>query len=117
MYFDLASIQIDFGKILPEFDKDKLTIYAVDTPGYGQSRPPEKVFNDYYRVDAELIMKLMNHLGVDKYSAMGFSEGGRVALWMAGLDHQNKIDKLAVWGCSNSLLDKEKNMLKGKRLI
>ena len=51
--------QSDFYYQLNGLDRTKFTIIAWDPPGYGQSRPPDRDFDDYYRKDAELAAKLM----------------------------------------------------------
>lgn len=59
---------------------------AWDPPGYGYSRPPERIDlygPDIYTKDANLAAKLMEKLGYRSYSIMGWSDGGKTALCLA----------------------------------
>lgn len=49
----------DFLPQLTGLDGSIFKIIAWDPPGYGQSRPPERDFNDFYHKDAEIAAKLM----------------------------------------------------------
>lgn len=105
-----GTIQLDFTNQINSFDKKKFTIYAFDLPGYGRSRPHDKEYDkNFYEIDANLMMKVMNKLQIDKYSVLGFSDGGRTALWMAGQDYHNSIEKIVVWGASGWTSDQEKH--------
>lgn len=50
---------------LDGFDKDKFTLIAWDSPGFGLSRPPERDYKlhaedkFFYQYDAETVVKLM----------------------------------------------------------
>ena len=102
----IGTPSIDFEELLDDFDGldfDKFTIIAIDPPSLGQSRPPLRKYGiNVYNIDSECFqgtMKVRNcnlvktvsqfivnnfkHLGYDKYSIIGFSEGARVALLMA----------------------------------
>lgn len=42
------------------FNRDKFTLVVWDPPGYGKSRPPEKVFStDFYERDADAAYEFM----------------------------------------------------------
>lgn len=42
------------------FNREKFTLVAWDPPGYGKSRPPEKVFTtDFYEKDADMAYEFM----------------------------------------------------------
>src|SRR6218665_2642831 len=43
-----------FRHQLADFNAKKFTMIAWDPPGYGFSRPPERVFENYFREDANL---------------------------------------------------------------
>lgn len=71
---------------------------AIDLPGFGKSRPPERVYRkDIYHYDAKIAAGLMEKLGYKLYSVLGWSDGGKVALLMA-IANQARIDKLVIWG-------------------
>ncbi|GJQ31854.1 MAG: 4,5-9,10-diseco-3-hydroxy-5,9,17-trioxoandrosta-1 (10),2-diene-4-oate hydrolase [Ignavibacteriaceae bacterium] len=64
---------------------------AVDLPGYGKSsKPLHSGTMDYY---ALVIMKLLNNLGIEKFSVCGHSMGGVVALKIA-LEHAERLNKM-----------------------
>jgi len=85
---------------------DEYTFYAWDQPGYGQSRPPKRIFTDVsLQEDSDLSLDLMKELGHKKYSVMGWSGGGLSALLFA-TQNQDIIRKLIVWGVF-AYVDKE----------
>lgn len=49
----------DFLPQLTGLDGSVFKIIAWDPPGYGQSRPPDRDFKDFYHKDAEIAAKLM----------------------------------------------------------
>ncbi|CAG0887444.1 unnamed protein product [Darwinula stevensoni] len=76
------------------------TVIAWDPPGYGKSRPPERKFNvNIFHEDAYVAAALMQALGVERYSLLGWSDGGITALILAGT-HLSNIQKLVVWGAN-----------------
>jgi valacyclovir hydrolase len=100
----IGCIQADYGKLFDQINKDKFRIVSWDPPGYGKSRPPDRDFSgDFYRRDAHLVMKLMNKLGYDKYSVLGWSNGGITGAFLAA-DFPNIVTKLVTWG-SHSYAD------------
>ncbi|XP_058450955.1 valacyclovir hydrolase [Malaya genurostris] len=87
-----------FPSLLPNY-----TIIAWDPPGYGKSRPPERQFGlDFFARDADAACSLMEQLGFQKFSVVGWSDGGITGLIMAGCKPE-QIEKLVVWG-SNSYI-------------
>ena len=73
MFFALiATPEIDFPYQLIGLDKSKLSLYAIDPIGTGNSRPPfERNFKNHYKNDSQLYDKFMKKLGVEKYSVLG----------------------------------------------
>lgn len=46
---------------IADFRSDKFTFVTWDQPGYGQSRPPARIFNDdSMSEDTELLVQFMN---------------------------------------------------------
>ncbi|KAL5242281.1 hypothetical protein ACI65C_009691 [Semiaphis heraclei] len=90
----------DFTPITENLDLDKYTIYIWDPPGYGSSRPPDRDFSPgfLYR-DADYAIALMEALGVDRYSMLGWCNGGCTAL-IAASRAADRVDKLVVWSCN-----------------
>lgn len=85
--------QIDGG-----LDQSLFTIIAIDLPGYGKSRPPERMYSvDSYPNDARKAAGLMEKLGYKLYSVLGWSDGAKIALLLA-INNQARVDRLVVWG-------------------
>nr|WP_321445473.1 alpha/beta hydrolase [uncultured Cohaesibacter sp.] len=79
---------------------DHFTLIIPDLPGYGYSSlpsaiPEEKPGHEAYakRHWADLLVKLMAHLGHQSFAVIGHDRGGRVAYRMA-LDHPNRVTRL-----------------------
>ena len=65
---------------------DGFRVVAVDLPGSGRSQPqPRHYTPDYYRQDAEVLLGLLDALGIGAAHLAGFSDGGEQALLMAAL--------------------------------
>lgn len=110
-----GSIWTDFKPQVENLNREKFTVVAWDPPGYGNSRPPEKKFTlDFYQEDAEMGVELMKALNFEKYSLLGWSDGGIVAMIIAGT-HQEKINKMAVWGSNAYIVQSEVNAVQAIR--
>ncbi|XP_015782378.1 valacyclovir hydrolase [Tetranychus urticae] len=106
-----GNARADLGPIFDGFDRNKFTLVGWDSPGFGLSRP----FRDYkrheenfYQYDAETAVNLMQYLGYDSFSMMGWSEGSRTAL-MAAILFPAKIDKVVVWASLAMMTEKFKD--------
>lgn len=55
-------------------------------------------------------------LGIDSYSLLGWSDGGKTALLMA-IKYQSRIVKMAIWGSNAYCLPQEKKALSATRNI
>ncbi|XP_060870984.1 valacyclovir hydrolase-like [Metopolophium dirhodum] len=90
----------DFGPLTESLDGAKYTIYICDPPGYGMSRPPNRDFSPgfLYR-DADSAIALMETLGIEKYSMLGWCNGGCTAM-IAASRAADRVDKLVVWSCN-----------------
>ena len=87
-------------------DHGSLTVVSWDPPGYGGSRPPARTFpRNYYHRDAALAARTMETLGYDRFSVVGWSDGGVTAL-VAAAQETERIRKVVVWG-ANAYVDKE----------
>lgn len=89
--------QTDFDEQFKGFDTQKFTLICWHAPGYGNSRPPQRYYQDYYKKDTEYAIKFMEALGIDKYSIVGFSDGGRVGMMMAARQPE-RVRKVVAWG-------------------
>ncbi|XP_050303124.1 valacyclovir hydrolase [Anthonomus grandis grandis] len=100
----LGTIWSDFKPQIDGLDRSKFTLIAWDPPGYGASRPPNRVFDkDFYETDADAAQNLMQNLGIDKYSLLGWSDGGISSLIQAA-KYPDSVDKLVVWGANAYLV-------------
>lgn len=78
-------------------------VIAVDMPGSGRSLPqPRQYSPTYYHEDAEAMVALMSSLGVDSYHVAGFSDGGEVAIILAGR-YPEAVRSVFVWGAAGAL--------------
>lgn len=96
----------DFEHQLRGLDGEQFTMVAWDPPGYGQSRPPEKDFNDFYRTDAAMAAKLMKKLNHHRYSVLGWSDGGITGMILTAGAGSSAVQKLIIWG-ANAYVNEE----------
>lgn len=85
------------GSYIPAWNKNLTPLstnfrcIAIDLPGYGKSsKPLHSGTMDYY---ALVVIKLMNKLEVDKFSVVGHSMGGVVALKLA-IEHGARLNRM-----------------------
>jgi pimeloyl-ACP methyl ester carboxylesterase len=78
-------------------------VYLVDLPGHGKSGAREGKFS--YETAIEQIQGLLDHLGLQRISAVGFSLGGEVLLQLAVSD-PNRIQRIIVIGTTHHYLPK-----------
>ncbi|XP_054159966.1 valacyclovir hydrolase-like [Oppia nitens] len=108
------SIQLSNDKGL---DKNLFTMIAWDPPGYGFSRPPQRLYDsDVYKRDAHMAAKLMSQLGYNYYSVLGWSDGAKTGLLMA-INYASSIDKLVIWGGNAYVVSQEKRVINAIRDI
>ncbi|XP_063225361.1 valacyclovir hydrolase isoform X1 [Bacillus rossius redtenbacheri] len=113
----LGSIWTDFKPQIENLSKSKFTLVAWDPPGYGKSRPPNRDFSpDFFRRDAGLAAALMKELGLDRFSLLGWSDGGITALVLAGTEPQ-LVDKMVVVGANAYIVEEELKMYESIRDI
>ena len=75
--------------------------------GYGKSRPPNRTFPlDFFHRDATVANELMKVLEFNKYSVLGWSDGGITGLIMAA-KFNAAIEKLVFWGANSYILPEE----------
>ncbi len=91
--WNLSSLK--YKKLIDEFKKEEYLVFALDFPGFGQSRLPDKPYklSDY-------VTFLNNYLakkGLGKVILIGHSFGGRVAIKFASL-YPEKIEKIILTG-------------------
>lgn len=90
---ELASYGLDDEEFFSELD---VKIIAVDRPGYGDSSP---AYGGSILDFGSDIAQLADKLGLEKFSVMGFREGGCYAFAMSHAFYDmsdNRLDKIAV---------------------
>lgn len=103
----LGTIWSDFKPQINQIDKNKFTIVAFDPPGYGLSRPPNRKFDvDFYKTDAKYAYELMKTIGINKFSLLGWSDGGISSMILAA-EYPDAVEKLVIWGANAFLLPED----------
>ena len=88
----------DFSGQIDWFAEREFEVIAPDPRGYGKSRPPERDYPpDFYTRDAADMFALMSALGHERFSIIGWSDGGNVAVIMAA-GQPERVAKLVVFG-------------------
>ena len=106
----LGTTRTDFGPQLDDksgLDYSKFTLVAWDPPGYGRSQPPPRDFTDFYNHDATCVANLMKTLGFEKYSVLGWSDGGITGLILAARQ-PDAVEKLVAFGCNAYVSDADR---------
>ena len=95
-----ASSTLVWSKVFLDLAQAGFRVIAVDLLGYGYSGKPR---NGEYTIagQANLLMKLLERLGIKRATLVGSSYGGAVAATCA-LDHQQRVDKLVLVGTVNN---------------
>ena len=91
-----ASSTLVWSKVFLNLAQAGFRVIAVDLLGYGYSGKPR---NGEYTIagQANLLMRLLEHLGIKRATLVGSSYGGAVAATCA-LDHAQRVDKLVLVG-------------------
>ncbi|XP_049820515.1 valacyclovir hydrolase-like [Aethina tumida] len=103
----LGTIWSDFKPQIENLDKNKFTIIAWDPPGYGGSRPSKGLFkSDFYHKNADVAHDFLKHIGVQKVSLLGWSDGG-ISSMILSAKYSEIVDKLVIWGSKSYILPEE----------
>ncbi|XP_074473511.1 valacyclovir hydrolase-like [Sebastes fasciatus] len=98
---------IHFEHQMKSLNKERFTLVGLDSRGYGQSRPPARDYPpDFFEIDAKDGVDLMKALGFSKFSVMGWSAGGTVAL-IAAAKNPDLIKQLVVCGAKIQVFEKD----------
>lgn len=106
----LGSSHTDFSPQMEYFGRKNsgYTFVGYDPIGYGYSRPHERRFEIhpvlFFETDANNALIVMKHLNFQKFSVLGWSDGGITAIMLAAL-HPTSVDKLVVWGSNAFVTD------------
>ena len=86
----------DFNTILPDLDKE-FQIIGIDSRGQGKSTLGSKELT-YEQIQKD-VEHVLEYLNIDRFSIIGFSDGGTVAYRLAALTSLN-IEKLVMIGAT-----------------
>nr|CAD7425163.1 unnamed protein product [Timema monikensis] len=107
LFATTGSIWSDFKPQLEKLNRSKFTLVAWDPPGYGKSRPPDREFSlNFLHDDADIAAKLVQSLGLNKISLLGWSDGGITAMILAAKYPQN-VDRMLIWGANAYIVEEE----------
>lgn len=84
----------NFSALIDEY-KTRYKVYALDFPGFGQSKEPTKALSIYDY--AELTEKFMDTVGIETPIILAHSFGGRVSLIIGS---RRRIPKMILTGCA-----------------
>ncbi len=88
-----------WGAQIPAF-AEKYKVIAVDSRGHGRSTRDDQPFG--YDLMADDVVALLDKLGIDKASIVGWSDGGIIGLDIA-IRHPERLDKLFAFGANYNL--------------
>jgi len=71
--------------------------YLVDLPGFGQSKIPENVWSAYDYADC--MVRYLDMQQIDKFSVLGHSFGGKIAMCLA-MRYPERVEKLVLVAAS-----------------
>ncbi|XP_070798640.1 valacyclovir hydrolase [Pituophis catenifer annectens] len=111
----LGSGQTDFDPQLKNMNKEIFTVVGWDPRGYGKSIPPVRDFPlDFFERDAKDAVDLMQALKFQKFSLLGWSDGGITAL-IAAAKYPELIHKMVVWGANVTVTEEDVKIYNGIR--
>lgn len=94
----LGTGRSDFPDQKGWFAERGFDVIAPDPRGYGRSRPPERDYPlDFYHRDASDMFALMDGLGHERFSVMGWSDGANVGAIMAA-KRPERVERLVLFG-------------------
>lgn len=93
----LGTARKDLGEIV-DWLSARYRVIGPTMRGYGQSLPKPRDFPpDFYHRDARDVLALMDALAIERAHVIGYSDGGEIALVLAGLAPERFISA-ASWG-------------------
>jgi len=106
----LGTATSDFSPQIDNFDPNHFTIIGWDPPGYGKSSPPIRNFENFFNKDADMAVATMKNLGFEKFSMLGWSDGGITAL-IASARYPEDVNKLVIWGANSYIAKSDIEMI------
>lgn len=93
----LGTGRTDFPEVI-DWLCQRFRVIAPTMRGYGESSPKPRDFpNDFYHRDARDVVALMDALGIERAHVIGYSDGGEIALVLAGLAPE-RFWSVTSWG-------------------
>jgi valacyclovir hydrolase len=93
----LGTGEKDLGNVI-EWLRPAYRVIAPTMRGYGESQPKPRDFPpQFYQRDAADVLALIDVLDLKDVNVLGYSDGGEIALIIAGLTPE-KFRSVAVWG-------------------
>jgi len=77
-------------------------VVALDLPGHGGTSAARDPHADSFWRSAELVVRALESIAVERFSLVGYSMGGRIALGMA-LAHPERVERLLLESASPGL--------------
>ncbi|XP_015524269.2 valacyclovir hydrolase [Neodiprion lecontei] len=109
----MGSIWSNFRPQIENLDRNEFTIIAWDPPGYGQSRPPTRKFDEgFLQQDAIYAKNLMCTLGYDNFSTIGWCNGGITSCFLAAR-YPESVQKMILIGTNSYILPEEITIYRG----
>lgn len=99
---------------VPALTDAKLHVIAIDSRGQGRSTRPTSKSKPTYDAMANDVLAVMDHLGVERASFVGWSDGGEIALKLA-IHHPKRVAKLFIIGANYDAKGAKKNGSKGSK--
>ncbi len=79
---------------------EQYQVIAPDSRGHGRSTFSEQTIG--YSLMASDVLALMDHLGVEKFDLVGWSDGGIIGLDLA-INHPERVNKIVAYGANYSV--------------
>jgi valacyclovir hydrolase len=93
----LGTARTDLGDVV-DWLSERFRVIGPTMRGYGQSEPKPRDFpHDFYHRDARDVLALMDVLGIERAHILGYSDGGEIALILAGIAPERCLSAVA-WG-------------------
>lgn len=108
----LGTARTDFTPQLEGLNSEgHLSLVAWDPPGYGKSRPPSRTFPlNFFERDANVAVEFMKTIGHDKFSVLGWSDGGITGLILAA-KYPEHVRKLVAFAANAYFTDQDLDMI------
>jgi len=90
----LGGTKASFMPTIAALAREGHRVIAIDFPGFGDSDKPHSAPYDAPWF-ADLVVDVLDELGIERASFAGNSMGGRVAIEL-GIDHPDRVDKLVL---------------------